>query len=51
MVMAGHHLLAMEQKLQAIVDRYKSGKSTLVGVLQDVPQEFGYLPEEIASAS
>jgi len=36
----------MEQKLQAIVDRYKSGRSTLVGVLQDVTQEFGYLPEE-----
>ena len=36
----------MEQKLQSIVDRYKSGRSTLVGVLQDVTQEFGYLPEE-----
>jgi NADH-quinone oxidoreductase subunit E len=36
----------MEQKLQTIVDRYKSGRSTLVGVLQDVTQEFGYLPEE-----
>jgi NADH-quinone oxidoreductase subunit E len=36
----------MEEKLQSIVDRYKSGRSTLVGVLQDVTQEFGYLPEE-----
>jgi NADH:ubiquinone oxidoreductase subunit E len=36
----------MEEKLQAIVDRYKSGRSTLVGVLQDVTQDFGYLPEE-----
>jgi NADH-quinone oxidoreductase subunit E len=37
----------MEEKLQAIVDRYKGGRSTLVGVLQDVTQEFGYLPEEV----
>jgi NADH:ubiquinone oxidoreductase subunit E len=37
----------MEMKLQTIVDRYRSGKSTLVGVLQDVTQEFGYLPEEV----
>ena len=37
----------MEQKLQTIVDRYKSGRSTLVGVLQDVTQDFGYLPEEV----
>jgi NADH-quinone oxidoreductase subunit E len=36
----------MEEKLLAIVDRYKSGRSTLVGVLQDVTQAFGYLPEE-----
>ncbi len=37
----------MEEKLQTIVERYKSGRSTLVGVLQDVTQEFGYLPEEV----
>jgi NADH-quinone oxidoreductase subunit E len=37
----------MEEKLQAIVERYKSGRSTLVGVLQDVSQEYGYLPEEV----
>ncbi len=37
----------MEEKLQTIVDRYKSGRSTLVGVLQDVTQDFGYLPEEV----
>jgi NADH-quinone oxidoreductase subunit E len=36
----------MEEKLQGIVDRYRSGRSTLVGVLQDVTQAFGYLPEE-----
>jgi NADH-quinone oxidoreductase subunit E len=37
----------MEEKLQTIVDRYQSGRSTLVGVLQDVTQDFGYLPEEV----
>ncbi len=37
----------MEEKLQTIVDRYNSGRSTLVGVLQDVTQDFGYLPEEV----
>jgi NADH-quinone oxidoreductase subunit E len=37
----------MEEKLQNIVDRYKSGRSTLVGVLQDVTQDYGYLPEEV----
>jgi len=36
----------MEEKLTAIVERFKNGKSTLVGVLQDVSQAFGYLPEE-----
>jgi NADH-quinone oxidoreductase subunit E len=37
----------MEEKLQAIVERYNSGQSTLVGVLQDVTQAYGYLPEEV----
>ena len=36
----------MEEKLTAIVERYNSGRSTLVGVLQDVTQAYGYLPEE-----
>jgi len=35
------------EKLQSIVERYKSGKSSLVGVMQDVSQEYGYLPEEV----
>jgi NADH:ubiquinone oxidoreductase subunit E len=35
------------EKIQSIVERYKSGKSGLIAVLQDVGQEFGYLPEEV----
>ena len=35
------------EKLQSIAERYKSGKSSLVGVMQDVSQEYGYLPEEV----
>lgn len=35
------------EKLQSIVERYRSGKSSLVAVLQDISQEYGYLPEEV----
>lgn len=35
------------EKLQSIVERYRSGKSSLIAVLQDISQEYGYLPEEI----
>ena len=35
------------EKLQSIVERYKSGKSSLIGVMQDISQEYGYLPEEV----
>ena len=35
------------EKLQSIVERYKSGISSLVAVLQDISQEYGYLPEEV----
>jgi NADH-quinone oxidoreductase subunit E len=35
------------EKLQSIVDRYKSGKSSLIAVMQDINQEYGYLPEEV----
>jgi NADH-quinone oxidoreductase subunit E len=34
-------------KLTKIVERYKIGKSSLIAVLQDISQEFGYLPEEV----
>ena len=35
------------EKLQSVVDRYKSGKSSLIAVMQDISQEYGYLPEEV----
>jgi NADH-quinone oxidoreductase subunit E len=33
-------------KLAGIAERYKSGRSSLIAVLQEISQEFGYLPEE-----
>jgi len=35
------------EKLQSIVERYRGGKSSLIGVMQDISQEYGYLPEEV----
>ncbi len=35
------------EKLLSIVERYRCGKSSLVAVLQDISQEYGYLPEEV----
>jgi NADH:ubiquinone oxidoreductase subunit E len=35
------------EKLESIVERYRSGKSSLIGVMQDISQEYGYLPEEV----
>ena len=37
----------MDDKTQTIIERFNSGRSTLVGVLQDISQEYGYLPEEL----
>jgi NADH-quinone oxidoreductase subunit E len=37
----------MSEKLESIVERYRSGKSSLIAVLQDISQEYGYLPEEV----
>jgi NADH-quinone oxidoreductase subunit E len=34
-------------KLQPIIDRYKNGQGTLIAVLQDISQAYGYLPEDI----
>ena len=34
------------EKLQEIIDCYKNGKSTVIGVLQDISVVHGYLPEE-----
>ena len=35
------------EKLQSIIEKYKSGRSSLIGVMQDISQEYGYLPEEV----
>jgi NADH:ubiquinone oxidoreductase subunit E len=35
------------EKLESIVERYRSGKSSLIAVMQDISQEYGYLPEEV----
>jgi NADH-quinone oxidoreductase subunit E len=34
-------------KLAKIIERYRSGRSSLIAVLQEISQEFGYLPEEV----
>jgi len=34
-------------KLARIVERYKNGRISLIAVLQEISQEFGYLPEEV----
>jgi NADH:ubiquinone oxidoreductase subunit E len=36
----------MEEKLQHIVENYRREKGTLIGLLQDMQETFGYLPEE-----
>ena len=43
--MESYNQVAME-KLQEIIDCYKNGKSTVIGVLQDISVVHGYLPEE-----
>ena len=35
------------EKLQSIVQHYKSGKNSLIGVMQEISQEYGYLPEDV----
>lgn len=37
----------MDEKTVAIIERFRGGRSTLVGVLQDISQAYGYLPEEL----
>ena len=39
--------IEVTEKLLSIVERYKSRISSLVAVLQDISQEYGYLPEEV----
>ena len=39
--------MANKNKIDAIIEKYREGRSSLVGALQDVSEEFGYLPEEV----
>lgn len=34
------------EKLDKIIDKYQNQKNALVGLLQDISSEFGYLPED-----
>jgi NADH:ubiquinone oxidoreductase subunit E len=36
----------MDERLQPIVDRYQSEGGTVIGVLQDIHELLGYLPED-----
>ena len=36
----------MEEKLQGIIAKFRAEKGTLIGVLQDMQEAYGYLPEE-----
>ena len=35
------------EELQVIIEKYKDGNLSLVGVLQDISDVYGYLPEEV----
>ena len=36
----------MSDKLQTIIDNYRQGNTSLIGLLQDMSSEYGYIPEE-----
>jgi NADH-quinone oxidoreductase subunit E len=36
-----------KNKIDSTMEKYREGHSSLVGLLQDVSEEFGYLPEEV----
>ena len=36
----------MEETLQGILEKFHTEKGTLIGVLQDIQEAYGYLPEE-----
>jgi NADH:ubiquinone oxidoreductase subunit E len=38
-----------EKKLGAILKKFNSGDETVISVLQDIQEEFGYVPEEAVS--
>jgi NADH-quinone oxidoreductase subunit E len=35
------------EKLDRIIDDYTSKKGSLIGLMQDISEEFGYLPEDV----
>ncbi|MCP4403513.1 MAG: NAD(P)H-dependent oxidoreductase subunit E [bacterium] len=36
----------MDESLQCIIEKYQQERGTLIGLLQDMQETFGYLPEE-----
>jgi NADH-quinone oxidoreductase subunit E len=36
----------MAEKLQTIIGNYKQGNTSLIGLLQDMSTEYGYIPED-----
>lgn len=36
----------MADKLQTIIDKYQQNETSLIGLLQDVTSEYGYIPED-----
>ncbi len=40
----------MEEKLEAILDRYRENEGNLISILQDVESEFGYLREDVINS-
>ena len=36
-----------KNKIDLIIEKYREGRSSLVGLLQDVSEEFGYLSEDV----
>lgn len=36
----------MADKLQSIINNYRQGNTSLIGLLQDVSTEYGYIPED-----
>lgn len=42
--MAGDNKVSME-KLKSLIERHKNEQGSLIGLLQDISEEYGYLPE------
>ena len=35
------------ERLKPIIDNYRAGSTSIIGLLQDISEEYGYIPEEI----